>query len=578
LELPRRFIFPAMNQPESQKDDSPASQSEAPPTELPAASPTPAPANKVLWSPQLSGAQRLIWLVFWTILLLLFVFIPWGDKDRTTVVFCWVFWILLALGAGLPCIHERKETLPSREGEETWSVRILGLKDRRLKHKLGTSSALLHSAQFTIAFTILFSAFFNGSFSGRYLARYGYDALTHSLPEQDIQKNDVVVIDTSSLPTILDATRTADVADIADLKPFVKHLIEDKANRPLCVAIDINFHQFNVSQPYVRPEDPAILTEWLGATQAEDSLPIFVAIKRFESRAKRWWLPANDLESLATSANLTAKSGDMSHLWARYSIEGGESGRGKKPEYVETLGQRVAKVPNPPTENDLIVFKNLPGTQRYGHAEVHAGAHGVLNGDTVFVDYRPLPALLKNKLRIEDFIKDGKNRASQEDWARLRQKYLLLGDVSRPDLNDIFTVPGTDAAYPGVILHAGLASSLLYGKIVEVTPLASVLADTLMAFVLLYLLHYIASLNPNKEWDPVAQNVVTILIALLPIGLALLLAQLGILWPEAFLVSFAMLLGLPFETAVSTVSANMHALEEALTRPRGTVHDHGAPH
>lgn len=366
------------------------------------------------------------------------------------------------------------------------------------------------------AVMVLNSVPLRGSLVGEHFEQGGYAALRLVLTPKGEIDPPVVVIDIGGLP-MTDPGDKSRVRPVTQRGPLLKFLTAvtlhaAPADRPRAVGIDLNFTP-DPGSP-LHPEDARFFEACL-AIQGADGRNPAVRLGVFCATTPRpGWLWMDRFADLA--AGMETLRSDTGYLPSETSFSP-ELGTGPTP-----LGVSVAKAylaPNPlPEGGGFFRLYRREKIERDGLA---------VKVESFLVDYSWLNAL-KNRMRPLGDYDDPELRAG------LGGKIVLLGHVKGAPIEDAFVVPGEKVPVPGVYLHACAAATLVTAPIRQLSPVARLLFDLVLAAIAVLWFTYVNVRVSTRQSDRAEVELVPAFAIMGAAALVagLMLTQLRLFWPD----------------------------------------------
>lgn len=299
-------------------------------------------------------------------------------------------------------------------------------------------------------------------FDGSRTAAYNF--LQHQLFLSENRVPDpVVVVDISDLPRD-ERNPFAPDAPVTNRALLLDTLQRAVALHPRVVAVDIDFAPDAASGGYVGLNDPEFFTSCL-RLRSEAGVPIYLGIERTAARPAAEWLGAPEFAPLATSLLLPIQNSRVQLRWTQVA--------GSKSERRATMAATVASVWR--GETGAVA----PFLRPFLRARQDAGDGTLVDAETFLVDYGPLERLRADLIPWRDL------QAGRVSPEALRGRAVLLGDVDAPQAADRFTVPDRSGTFPGVLLHACGARTLIEAPLYELTLLGQTALDFGLGFLAL---------------------------------------------------------------------------------------------
>lgn len=369
---------------------------------------------------------------------------------------------------------------------------------------------------------------------GEHVERLGYDVLQSRLRSADIP---VTVVDISEL-----ASKSWNATPRETIKRAIAAIAE---RNPRAIGVDIDFSPDDFG--YLRKEDPAFFDSCLDIRK-QKGIPVLLGIARTALKPPAQWLGSEKYQSLAANIYIPLDSRLMLH-----SLDVG--GRIS----VRSLSALLA---NAYAAAQDVKPKSLPAMkylERVGFVE-NISTIVLAKGLTVrefWIDYSPIDEIRNQRLQSVNpaFLNDAGNRRWIEDHV------VILGDVVNAGAADRFSARGEE--YPGVLLHACAANTLITGPLYVVTALGRLTIDIICIVLVLACVTLIRWMYERGGSKRVAVSrlefvlMCILLLAPLALGVAFVRST-RILWNDFLLGASALLLHPSFE----------HRLEELWDRSR----------
>lgn len=253
-------------------------------------------------------------------------------------------------------------------------------------------------------------------------------------------------------------------------KPLMELIETVVAQKPKVIGVDIDFSPNKFG--YGDPDDPKHFRRLLELRQ-QTGVPIFLGINRSQAKRRQVWLGSPEFESLAANIDNPDDNRKMFEWTGATGAEVSEAGASveKGLTMCKALKNAVSPTENQPSKvASWVVSQVSEGQTERG-----------LSAGEFLVDFSALDALRDTRLKTINpaVVKD-------QGWT-LAGKAVLIGDGTLYEARDsvIVPLPAEKAPVPGIYQHASAAYTLIKAPLYELTVLARLLADFLLALVVL---------------------------------------------------------------------------------------------
>jgi CHASE2 domain-containing sensor protein len=344
------------------------------------------------------------------------------------------------------------------------------------------------------------------------------------------------------------------VIDTSDLKPekynidgqvgtatpreqLRKMLAAITEQKPKAIGVDIDFSPDK--NGYIRPDDPDFFQFCLDMHE-QRGVPIFLGIHRTMARPPGEWLRVPEYQELA--ANILIPK-DRRRMLYEIKIESEETHEGSTK--VSKPGKAMSVALADAYRRGM---DDAPGWLRRVHENVLEGLHGLgfieqvsekrlgegLTVADFLVDFSPIDSIETVRTINPVVLRD---RSQHE---RIEGKMVLLGVASLDAAKDRFEVPGHEGQYPGVLLHACAANTLIQSPLFEVTRRGRLYIDVLFSLAILLPVILIRLYYRNRASDKVArhrlQGLLTIMVVFAAIVVGVICVRLTrVMWDDFLL-------------------------------------------
>jgi CHASE2 domain len=286
----------------------------------------------------------------------------------------------------------------------------------------------------------------------------------------------VTLIDIGHLPGGTKSGRAPLPTSRAHLRALVEALA---AEQPLAIGIDIDFSPNRSG--WIEKSDPGFFEYCL---ELNKRIPVRLGIFRSMREPKDAWLGVPRYAALAGA--LWLPGNESRRLPISFQADPGSP---PVPSMGAALAQAVAK------DKDLLAhplsFLLEKVTTREVATELHAPP---LLLREVMVNYALLHQTEDRALR----------EASPADIAkyanRIRNRVVIIGDLSAGSRTDIFPVPGIERDQRGALLHAALAHTLLDDPIAEFKHSVRLVLDVLLALAVVLFVNFTKQQTGREGW------------------------------------------------------------------------------
>jgi CHASE2 domain-containing sensor protein len=335
---------------------------------------------------------------------------------------------------------------------------------------------------------------------GKQLELACYNLLQLRLSDERVP---VTVIDTSDLKPE-QYNIDGQVGTATPRESLRKMLAAITEQKPKAIGIDIDFSPDK--NGYIRPDDPDFFQFCLDM-QKQRGVPIFLGIYRTRALPPEEWLLVPEYQELA--ANILIPNDRRRMLYeikveSRETHEGSakanKSGKAMSVALADAYRRGTVDAPGWPQR----VHENiLEGLHRLGFIE-QVSEKQLGEGLTVadfLVDFSPIDSIETVRTIDPVVLRDRSQRENIEG------KIVLLGVASLDVANDHFEVPGHEGRqYPGVLVHACAANTLIQSPLFEITQRGRLYIDILFSLVILLPVILIRLYYKNRTSDEVAKH------------------------------------------------------------------------
>lgn len=360
---------------------------------------------------------------------------------------------------------------------------------------------------------------------GRVLLRSSQELLIDRMWARRPDPVHTFVIDTSDLPYSSDGVPEGREA-VPDRQQILACLTELVKRHPRAIGVDIDFSSREGGLLTTR--DPAFFEQ---VRELSQGVPIFLGaasgIPSGRSKAIGSVLEAQTV-CICTPA-------DSDGLIATDYQPGG----GAKPIPGMSAAMAACSSTKPPA-NSLVSF-----FEKCGLVQSHSRESSPIGEFTLSpVDYSMVDELEQNVVSYNDLADLDKHLNPNEDT------YFVLGDFSRPEIEDVFPTYGAKLA-PGVVLHAAALETLAYKPLYRVTGRGDILVDLLLSlmFVGASCFYAIRRADDEEEERLVMRRILLIGIAVV-VGITLANTTTRVIWLSSWVVIAAICLHHPLHQEV----------------------------
>lgn len=357
---------------------------------------------------------------------------------------------------------------------------------------------------------------------GEYLQRMAYSLLQLRLFSVEASRDQlpVAVVDITNLETEdfkIDG-RTGRVTPRDKLFQIIKAVAEQGA---ASVAVDIDFSPDEYGYKY--PRDPEFFNNCL-KVQKETGVPIFLGAARMQFHPWKYWLGAPEYKSLAANIMIPVSDGKRMMRWTR-TEDDSEQGPTLSAALASGFNNRKKKS-EPPKWVTWAV-------EQVSERELEGG----LEVGEFLVDYSPLEIIetMRIKTKIPTTISDQKHL--------LEGKMVLIGDGTRHEATDTFSVPGRIEPIPGIYLHACAAYTLIKAPLYEFTHAVRLSIDVALSVVIIATIAVIRLRYKDRVRAPRLQRLLTYLVAAVAFIVGVVFVRMTrLMWDDFILVIAALML------------------------------------
>ncbi len=349
------------------------------------------------------------------------------------------------------------------------------------------------------------------------------------------------------------------VVDISDLKPeefdvdgqvgtgtprepLRKMIAAITEHKPKAIGVVIDFSPDEYG--YIHPSDPEFFQFCLDMGRQRGT-PIFLGINRTLAEPPDKWLGDAKYQELAAGILIPR---DSKRMQSEVKIESElKAGAGQR-RAARSKAMSVALVDAYRTG-----LEDAPGWLQRAHVSVLERLRSVgfiekvseremgrgLTVADFLVDFSPIDSIESVRTLDPVVLRD---RSQRE---RFEGKVVLIGAGSSGAAKDLFQVPGREALYPGVVLHACAVHTLTESPLYDVTHRGRLYIDVLFALAVLIPISLIRLFYKGSATGDVAthrlQGILTVLVVLAAVVVGVLSVRFTrVMWAD-FLLAFAAL-------------------------------------
>lgn len=246
-------------------------------------------------------------------------------------------------------------------------------------------------------------------------------------------------------------------------EPLMSLIAAVAAQKPKAIGVDIDFspRKFGWSDP----NDSTHLQKLLELQgQGDERVPVFLGIHRSRNKNHESWLGHPRFESLAATID---NPEDYRKMFAWTGDPEGRQG--------VSLSKALAEAVSHSEQPRPWFFSRV--VSQFSQGQTDQG----LKAEEFLVNFSPLEELADNRLKtINPLV------VVDQGWI-FRNKAVLIGDASVYQGRDTVVVPlpRKNRQVPGIYLHAAAVYTLIKAPLYELTPVARLLADLLLALTVL---------------------------------------------------------------------------------------------
>jgi CHASE2 domain-containing sensor protein len=301
----------------------------------------------------------------------------------------------------------------------------------------------------------------------------GYALAQKHLAPKEGQSFPVAVIDISSLAP----AKTPDGIEATPRDKLLALIARTKALGARAAGVDVDLSPDFENRPlgYITAGDPAFFQSC--EELSDKNFAVYLGVSRTAALPKGQWLGDPAYANLA--ANIAIPREDIRRLlaWSPHA-----RGNNYCPPISYELAQSLGNVSSAASSGNE-TFKLVSATETHDL--------GPFALSEFPVDYGALNGLIAEGQRVS-LGQDGSSgprvysysEVMSADPPSLAGRVALIGDVSRPELSDVFPLIGVNEATPGVFLHA-CATATLGSPLYEFTPLGEIVVDASIGLIVL---------------------------------------------------------------------------------------------
>ena len=268
----------------------------------------------------------------------------------------------------------------------------------------------------------------------------------------------IVSLDGLAPVTVQDGSR--DLVPVTPRGPLLDLIKTIASHQPRAIGIDVDFSP--ELGAFQTPDDPMFFE---AIRVLDETVRIRLGIERTRGRPREEWL--GDPNFVALAASIVVPYPDEGTVVRRMPLSFALEGRDG------LAGLAAALVAQPPPEPPawLTPFVHLRSDATCsGETEASCGTQ-------FLVDFSRVDQLLDTALPSSGIS------AVADQRARLKDRYVLVGDIDTSRSRDRFSLPGKDRAYPGVLVHAAAVYTLTEAPLYELTEFGGLVIDVLLALL-----------------------------------------------------------------------------------------------
>jgi CHASE2 domain-containing sensor protein len=354
--------------------------------------------------------------------------------------------------------------------------------------------------------------------------------------------------------TVIDIAGLAARPGVATPRKTLEEAIEAIADQqPSAIGVDIDFSPDE--QGYLHPNDPSFFQFCLD-TASRKGVPIFLGIGRTVLKPRAEWLGSGSYQKLAASIIIPI---DVRRMMKDIRVEG---------EYALPARSMAAVLAESHGQSNRSAFAG--SLEKLGLVE-NLSTRALGSGLTLrefWIDYGAIENIKVIRTTNPEVLRDESQREQME------HKIVLLGDASG-NFGDRFQVQGRD--YPGVLLHACAAYTLVSGPLYIITTSGRLAIDAVCILLVLATVTVIRYFYDRGGDRTVAGHrlkvIVTMILLLIPLAVGVgFVRGTRILWNEFLLGAAALLLHPSIEHRLNAIWSTVSRVLPRIAFEKGKKH------